>query len=148
VFKSVVFNEPETGRQVFLHVGHKHPAFGVTILLLAGGDPVTVTMEGGATETIPAGSIVHAVPVEDEASVVPRAVAPRPMARKPADGGRRPAILIHSQFGPRLIGVGDTVDGSYVVGIVPGDPHTVSLKNGVVLQFGAGALVRYLPLEE
>ena len=83
MYCGVCYNEPETGAQVVLHVGHLHPTAGLKVLAVGGGDPIQVVMEGGAMQTIPAGSIVSCDPADAE----PRAVPRQPVVRKPvADG--------------------------------------------------------------
>jgi hypothetical protein len=144
--RSVKFNTWETGAAAMATVGHLYAGRQV-IQIADAGDGIAITFDGGETRLVPAGSVVTAEPVDSPP--VPPVVRRRVRCAEAV--GRRPAVIYHTglpgQEVERRVAVGDTLDefGSYVEQIIVGDPCRVLLKSGQMVEFSAGALVRFLP---
>lgn len=98
------------------------------VLAIDSGDPVCVLLEGGRMLSIPCGSIVQVG--ESTSPKAARTVEAVPAAVvSPVHRGSVKAVTYHSgAAGPRTLTVGDLIDGRLrLVGIMPGDPVTISL---------------------
>lgn len=148
MYRSVTYNETGTGAQRQAVVGHLFD--GLRVLAIGGdGGDVTIVRDGGVMTSIPAGSVVTCE-LADTPSPTPRREAAVRKQRS-GDSGRRPAVVFHTgkpgQEQARTVAVGDVMEehGSYVEAIILGDPVHILLKNNHVVEFSAGAMVKYLP---
>jgi hypothetical protein len=116
---------------------------GRRVLSISGGDPVCITVEGGETHLVPAGSVLHTEGAAPAPKVTTKGNTAVPPKVELGAGGVR-AVTFMDGFRQRTIKLGDLMAGSWVTSFVKGDPATVVLANGSVgMEFSAGSVSKW-----